>query len=91
VVITANVPLAEFIDWLAGLAPNLVMEYVSRRDDKVQTLLRNKEDRYWDYRREFLEEQLRRHYVILDEEAVRGGARHLYHCARRASGAPAGG
>jgi hypothetical protein len=43
VVITANIPLAEFIEWLAGLTDKLVIEYVSRRDDKVQTLLRNKE------------------------------------------------
>jgi hypothetical protein len=88
VVITANVPLGEFVEWLAGLAPNLVIEYVSRRDEKVQTLLRNKEDRYWDYRREFLEEQLRRHYLVVDETAVRGGARRLYYCTRRAPGEP---
>ena len=28
VVITANIPLAEFIDWLAGIADKLVIEYV---------------------------------------------------------------
>ena len=42
VVITANIPLGEFVDWLAGLTDRLVIEYVSRKDDKVKTLLRNK-------------------------------------------------
>jgi SAM-dependent methyltransferase len=84
VVITANVPLAEFVAWLAGLAPELVIEYVSRRDDKVQTLLRNKEDRYWDYRREYLEEQLRQYYTVREHRDLRDGARRLYWCSRSA-------
>ena len=35
VVITANIPLAEFIGWLASATDQLVIEYVSREDDKV--------------------------------------------------------
>jgi SAM-dependent methyltransferase len=83
VVITANVPLAEFIAWLASLAPNLVIEFVSRDDDKVQTLLRNKEDLYWDYQQDYLEEQLCRHYDIAAELELRDGARRLYRCVRK--------
>jgi ribosomal protein L11 methylase PrmA len=82
VVITANVPLAEFVEWLAGLAPRLVIEYVSREDDKVQTLLRNKEDRYWDYHRDYLEEQLGKYFTIEHHASLRGGARTLYSCRR---------
>jgi SAM-dependent methyltransferase len=82
VVITANVPLAEFIEWLAGLAPRLVIEYVSREDDKVQTLLRNKEDRYWDYHRDYLEEQLGKYFTIEQHASLREGARTLYSCRR---------
>ncbi len=82
VVITANVPLAEFVEWLSTLAPELVIEYVSREDDKVQTLLRNKEDRYWDYRQEFLEEQLKKYYHIRETRDLREGARRLYWCHR---------
>jgi SAM-dependent methyltransferase len=39
VVISANIPLDEFVDWLAGLADQLVIEFVARADDKVKTLL----------------------------------------------------
>jgi ribosomal protein L11 methylase PrmA len=83
VVISANIPLAEFIDWLAGLTPALVIEYVSREDDKVQQLLRNKEDRYADYRRANLEQQLQRHYTIVRTLEMSEGRRYLYFCQQQ--------
>lgn len=85
VVITANIPLAEFIAWLADVTDQLVIEFVSREDDKVQTLLRNKEDKYWDYSREFLEEQLSGYFDIAEQIELRDGLRHLYWCRKRAS------
>ncbi len=80
VVITANIPLAEFIDWLAGLTDKLVIEYVSRKDDKVQALLRNKEDKYQDYSRESLEANLKRHFEIRMQQDVNNGDRTLFLC-----------
>ena len=82
VVITANIPLAEFIDWLAGLTDKLVIEYVSRKDDKVQTLLRNKEDKYKDYSRESIESNLKRHFEIRAQLDVNNGDRSLYLCVK---------
>ena len=84
VVITANIPLAEFIDHLTGLTDQLLIEYVSRADDKVQTLLRNKEDKYWDYHRDYLEQQLERHFKIRQRIELREGQRQLYWCQKRA-------
>ncbi len=85
VVISANIPLAEFITWLAGLTDQLVIEYVSREDDKVQTLLLNKEDKYWDYRQDYLEEQLQKQFVIHEQIELREGMRQLYWCQKRVS------
>ena len=82
VVITANIPLAEFIDWLAGLTDKLVIEYVSRKDDKVKTLLRNKEDKYRDYSRESFELNLERHFEIRQRQEVNNGDRTLYSCVK---------
>jgi len=82
VVITANIPLAEFVDWLVSLADKLVIEYVSRKDDKVKTLLRNKEDKYGDYSRESLETNLKRHFNILVQQEVNAGDRVLYLCVK---------
>jgi len=88
VVITANIPLAEFIDWLAGLTDKLVIEYVSRKDDKVETLLRNKEDKYRDYSRESLEASLKRHFDIRRQQEVNNGDRTLYLCVKSDRPAP---
>jgi hypothetical protein len=82
VVISANVPLDEFIDWLAELSDGLVIEYVSRSDDKVKALLRNKEDKYSDYHRVRLEAALARHYCIHQQLALGSGNRYLYWCVR---------
>ena len=82
IVISANVPMDEFIGWLADLSRNLVIEYVSRSDDKVKTLLRNKEDKYSDYSRETLEKSLGRHYEIAQTQELESGNRYLYWCRR---------
>ena len=83
VVISANVPLDEFIDWLAELSDQLIIEFVSREDDKVRTLLRNKEDKYWDYDQAYLEEQLSLYFEIARQEPLRDGLRQMYWCRKR--------
>jgi len=80
VVISANIPLDEFIGWLAELTDQVVIEYVSRSDDKVKTLLRNKEDKYSDYSRERLEQALGRHFAIRRQQTLESGNRFLYWC-----------
>jgi SAM-dependent methyltransferase len=82
VVITANIPLAEFIEWLAQLTDNLVIEYVSRKDDKVETLLRNKDDKYTDYSRESLLASLEKHFAIERQMDVNNGERTLFFCVK---------
>jgi hypothetical protein len=81
VVISANVPMEEFISYLAGLSGQLVIEYVSRSDDKVKSLLRNKEDRYSDYSKESLEKILGKYYRVVKQQEMESGNRHLYWCA----------
>ena len=80
VVITANVPLDEFVAWLASVTDQLVIEYVSRDDDKVKTLLRNKEDKYDDYHRDRLEAALAEHYDIRNTRTLESGNRFIYWC-----------
>ena len=92
IVISANIPLPDFIEWLAGLTDRLVIEYVSRSDDKVKTLLRNKEDKYQDYSREGLESALADFFEIKRMEEVNRGDRILYLCVKPGftSGTPPG-
>ena len=60
VVIGGNIPMAEFVQWLRDLGGDLVIEFVTRKDPMVVTLLRNKEDHYTDYDEQVFERELAR-------------------------------
>jgi hypothetical protein len=87
VVIGANVPLPDFVDWLASLRAAVVLEFVTRRDEMVAALLRNKEDVYLDYSQERLEAHLGASFDIRRRVDLKGGMRTLYHAVPRGSGA----
>ena len=82
--ITANIPVAEFCSWLAGLGGDLVIEFVAKDDPMVGSLLRNKEDIYDDYSLENFENCLKRDFEIARRESLADGQRVLYHAAKRA-------
>ena len=78
-VISANVPLAAFLEWLARVTRELVIEFVSKEDAMVRRLLLNKDDTYSDYYREAFERYLQTYFRILAREELPGGTRFLYH------------
>jgi hypothetical protein len=84
VVLGANIPLGEFIDWLAGLGTSLVIEFVTRDDPMVRALLRHKEDQYADYDLGFFERCLGRAFDVARREALNAGRRLLYFARPRA-------
>lgn len=77
-VISANIPLRDLLDWLADLGAALVIEFVSRDDEMVQTLLRNKQDQYWDYGAEVFERELEARFTVRSRQTLRGGLRTIY-------------
>jgi hypothetical protein len=78
VVISANIPMADFVRWLASLGTALVIEFVGRDDEMVEALLRNKDDQYDDYRLNVFEDLLSEHFEIRDSQALKGGKRSIY-------------
>ena len=78
-VISANIPLGEFVEWLAGLGADLVIEFITKENAMVQTLLRNKEDNYSDYNKEFFEECLSKAFDLVRHERLDSGRRILYY------------
>ena len=78
IVISANVPLADFIDWLAGLGTAVVIEFVGREDEMVQILLGNREDQYDDYQPEIFRQLLASRFEIKAEQDLKGGKRRIY-------------
>jgi Ca2+-binding RTX toxin-like protein len=78
IVISANIPMADFLRWLAGLDTALVIEFVGRDDEMVETLLRNKDDQYDDYRRDVFESLLATYFDIRESRELKGGKRSIY-------------
>lgn len=83
VVIGANVPLTEFVGWLAGLGTDLVIEFVGKDDPMVKKLLVNKKDHYADYEQGFFERVLERSFSVVRREVLQDGRRVMYHARRR--------
>jgi SAM-dependent methyltransferase len=83
VVIGKNVPMTDFIDWLASLGTALVIEFVGRDDEMVELLLRNKDDQYDDYRLEVFEASLSEHFEISARQTLKGGKRSIYFALPR--------
>jgi hypothetical protein len=82
-VISANVPLEEWMAWVTGLAREVVVEFVGKDDPMTERLLRNKDDQYREYTRESFERLLASHMDIRATLPLQGGSRVLYHAMRR--------
>jgi len=77
-VIAANIPMEEVIDWLASLAATLVIEFPTKRDPMVQALLRNKRDQYADYEQSNFERLVNSRFNITQRVQLPSGERFLY-------------
>lgn len=79
VVIGCNVPLSEFVDWLADLGGEVVIEFPSKTDPLVRQLLSAKADQYDDYSLESLRACLEERFTIARCEEVPDSERMLIH------------
>lgn len=73
-----NVPLGEVVDWLVGLAPHGVIEFVPKDDPTVQRMLSLREDVFDDYGEPGFRAALARNARVVREEAVSATGRTLY-------------
>jgi hypothetical protein len=84
VTIGSNVPVTEFVDWLAELGGALVVEFPAREDPMVQKLLAGKrEGLHPDYERGFFERCLRATFDVQRSEELGSGTRTLYFATPR--------
>lgn len=82
-VITANIPVAEFVRFLRRVAPAGVTEFVTKDDPMVQRLLANRRDVFDDYRVDQFEAALLDEFRIAQREVKESGTRVLYHLASK--------
>ncbi len=77
--ISNNVPLDMFVDYLGSFSNNFLMEFVSKDDEMVQNLLRNKDNLINNYNlEEFKKIILRKNYKIVSEYSLTS-SRTLIH------------
>ena len=79
VAISANVPVTEFVGWLASLGSALVIEFLTREDPMVKKLLAPKrEGLHPDYELGFFERTLNESFEVERSERLESGTRVLY-------------
>ncbi|MCB1016193.1 MAG: class I SAM-dependent methyltransferase, partial [Acidimicrobiales bacterium] len=82
--ITNNVPLPEFVAFLADVGAEAVLEFPTPDDQMVKRLLKNKrEGTHDDYTATVLERALDEHFDVVERTTLPSGTRILYHLTPR--------
>jgi hypothetical protein len=81
--ISRNVPLERIARAFCGLGRNLVVEFVPKNDQRVQFLLRSREDVFSDYHERAFENAFRRHFTIKRSALLEPSGRRLYLMSRK--------
>jgi ribosomal protein L11 methylase PrmA len=81
-VIARNIPLDGVLNWITGVAPRGVIEFVPKTDPMVQRLLRLREDQFHDYAQDNFEDLLAAHGKIVNSRRVSSSGRTLYNFER---------
>ena len=82
--ITGNVPVRQFVDWLASLGAQVVIEFMTREDPMVKKLLAAKRVDHDDYDRGFFERCVSEAFEIERTQELPSGTRVLYSLRPRA-------
>jgi ribosomal protein L11 methylase PrmA len=73
-----NIPLQEVVNWLVAMAPEGVIEFVSKSDPMIQHMLSIREDIFDDYSEESFVRYLEQNAQIVRSSAVSGPNRRLF-------------
>lgn len=76
--VSANVPLAMVIEWLASLRATVVLEWVGRKDTMFRALVMNKTEEYGDYTLPAFETEVGKWFTIEDRLVLKDGMRELF-------------
>jgi 2-polyprenyl-3-methyl-5-hydroxy-6-metoxy-1,4-benzoquinol methylase len=82
-VISKNIPLPDLAEHFAGMAPQLIIEFVPKEDEKVKQLLSGRADIFSTYDVASFEAHFSRYYTIQAKELIPGTTRILYCLVRK--------
>ncbi len=76
--ITYNVPFEYQAEYFSAFSKHLIIEFVDKKDSKVQTMLLNREDVFDDYTQEGFETEFGKFYKIMEAKPIEDTKRTLY-------------
>src|SRR5690606_25289044 len=77
-----NIPFRMIAEFFSQTAPNLIIEFIPKTDEKIKLMLSEKEDIYSEYSEEEFEKAVGRHYSIKKKEEIGNSGRILYLLSR---------
>ena len=77
-IISKNIPLEQFIDWLLKISNNGLVEYIPKSDETIQKMLEFREDIFSDYTEIKFENYLKSKSNIINKTIVTKSGRIIY-------------
>lgn len=81
--ITNNLPFNLQAEFFAKFSKNLIIEYVDKKDSKVQQMLSGREDIFDDYNIENFEKEYAKYFKIIQKEQIQNSNRTLYFMEKK--------
>ena len=75
--VSANIPLALFVEWLRSLDATAIVEFVDRDDEMFLTLIKERALEYEDYTAEHFQMEILRYFNIRDRLQLMDGKREI--------------
>ena len=75
--VSANIPLAHFVEWLRGLDATVIVEFVDRNDEMFLELIEGRSHDYTDYTAEHFQMEMDRYFTIRDRLQLKDGKREM--------------
>ncbi|HEY1201407.1 MAG TPA: class I SAM-dependent methyltransferase [Niastella sp.] len=82
-VIGKNISMPVLAEYFNNIAPELIIEFVPKEDEKVQQMLKSRPDTFPDYTIEVFEEMFNQYFNVISKKQVPGTHRVLYYMKRR--------
>jgi hypothetical protein len=82
-VIGRNIPISALAGYFRRIAPQLIIEFVPKQDEKVKQMLSTRPDVFADYDQDHFENAFSAYFTIVDQVKIPGTERILYRMIRK--------
>jgi hypothetical protein len=87
-VISANIPMQDFLQWIHGFDAAVVLEFVGPEDEMTLRLLKNKRNKHPDYTQEQFESIAGEMFETVESAPLKEGRRRIYFLEPKPASAP---